>query len=66
MEEQAVPGDSRVATVLVTLPVRYRGGAFIVYPPEGGEERNQSAAGRAGTWSGSHTYQTARQRLRRC
>jgi len=48
MEEQGVPGDSRVATVLVTLPVRHRGGAFIVHPPEGGEERNQGRGGKTG------------------
>lgn len=48
MDEQAVPGDSRVATVLVTLPVRHRGGAFIVHPPEGGEERNQGRGGKSG------------------
>jgi len=48
MEEQGVPGDSRVATVVVTLPVRFRGGAFIVHPPEGGEERYQGRGGKSG------------------
>ena len=48
MEEQAVPGDSRVATILVTLPVRFRGGEFIVHPPEGGEERYQGRGGKSG------------------
>jgi hypothetical protein len=48
MDEQPVPGDSRVATVLVTLPVRFRGGAFIVHPPEGGEESFQGRGGKSG------------------
>jgi len=34
MVEQALPGDSRVATVIVTLPVRFRGGSVVVHTPE--------------------------------
>jgi len=34
MVEQALPGDSRVATVIITLPVRFRGGSVVVHPPE--------------------------------
>ena len=39
--EQAPSGDIRVATVIITLPVRFRGGALIVNAAEGGEERFQ-------------------------
>jgi hypothetical protein len=48
MGEQAPPGDSRVATVVVTLPVRFRGGSFVVHPPEGGEEDFQGRGGKSG------------------
>ncbi|KAI0265426.1 hypothetical protein BC834DRAFT_824987 [Gloeopeniophorella convolvens] len=48
MNEQAPPGDTRVATVIVTLPVRFRGGALVVHAPEGGEERFQSRGGKSG------------------
>ncbi|KAH9995919.1 hypothetical protein BJV74DRAFT_911574 [Russula compacta] len=47
-DEQGSPGDSRVATVVVTLPVRFRGGTFVVHPPEGGEERFQGRGGKSG------------------
>ena len=47
-DEQGSPGDGRVATVLVTLPVRFRGGTFAVHPPEGGEERFQGRGGKSG------------------
>ena len=45
MGEQPPPGDTRVATVIITLPVRFRGGALIVNAPEGGEERFQQGRG---------------------
>jgi hypothetical protein len=45
MGEQPPPGDTRVATVIITLPVRFRGGALIVSAPEGGEERFQQGRG---------------------
>ncbi|KAI0795730.1 hypothetical protein C8Q75DRAFT_712221 [Abortiporus biennis] len=39
MKVQARPNDSRVATIFVTLPVRYRGGGLVVRNPDGMEER---------------------------
>ncbi|KAF8263285.1 hypothetical protein EI94DRAFT_1772985 [Lactarius quietus] len=48
MGEQAPPGDTRVATVIITLPVRFRGGALIVNAPEGGEERFQGRGWKSG------------------
>lgn len=48
MDVQALASDSRVATVIVTLPVRYRGGVFVVHPPEGGEENFQGRGGKSG------------------
>jgi len=41
MGEQAPSADTRVATVILTLAVRYRGGSLIVSSPEGGEEQFQ-------------------------
>ncbi|KAH9000653.1 hypothetical protein EDB86DRAFT_2827946 [Lactarius hatsudake] len=49
MGEQAPAGDTRVATVIITLPVRFRGGALIVNAPEGGEERFQGRG-----WKNGH------------
>lgn len=48
MAEQAPAGDSRVATVIVTLPVRFRGGTISVHPPEGGDEQFQGRGGKSG------------------
>ena len=44
---QVLASDSCVATVIVTLPVRYRGGAFMVHPPESGEENFQGRGGKS-------------------
>jgi hypothetical protein len=48
MDVQALPGDQRVATVVVTLPVRFRGGSFTVHPPEGGDEQFLGRGGKSG------------------
>jgi len=48
MDVQALAGDLRVATVIVTLPVRFRGGAFVVHPPEGGDEHFEGRGGKSG------------------
>jgi hypothetical protein len=48
LDVQGPTGDSRVATVIVTLPVRYRGGSFVVHPPEGGDELFQGRGGKSG------------------
>lgn len=39
MKPRPRPNDSRVATVFVTLPVRFRGGALVVRNMEGAEEK---------------------------
>ena len=39
MRPQPRPNDMRVATILVTLPVKFRGGSLVVRSPEGVEER---------------------------
>lgn len=41
-------GDSRVATVFVTLPVRFKGGALVVRSAEGAEEKFHGRGGKAG------------------
>lgn len=51
MTPQPKAMDSRVATIIVTLPVRYRGGALVVRDIEGNEETYRGG-GRSG--SGSH------------
>ena len=48
MAAQGIPGDMRVATVMLTLPVRFRGGAFFVTSPEGQVERFQGRSGKSG------------------
>jgi hypothetical protein len=48
MAAQGIPGDMRVATVILTLPVRFRGGALFVTSPEGGVERFQGRSGKSG------------------
>ena len=48
MDEQAPTSDTRVATVIITLPVRFRGGALIVNAAEGGEERFQGRSWKSG------------------
>lgn len=40
--------DNRAATIVITLPVRYRGGAIVVRDAEGGEERFQGSGGKSG------------------
>lgn len=42
------PTDMRVATILVTLPVRFRGGDLVVRSPEGAEERYHARGGKVG------------------
>ncbi|EKM56636.1 uncharacterized protein PHACADRAFT_253863 [Phanerochaete carnosa HHB-10118-sp] len=42
------PTDMRVATVLVTLPVRFRGGDLVVRSSDGGEERYHARGGKIG------------------
>lgn len=48
MKPLARPNDTRVATILVTLPVRFRGGSLIVRSPEGLQERYHGRGGRPG------------------
>jgi hypothetical protein len=48
MAGQMIPGDLRVATVILTLPVRFRGGALLVTTPDGGMERFQGRSGKSG------------------
>jgi hypothetical protein len=48
MAGQVIPGDMRVATVILTLPVRFRGGALFVAAPDGGTERFQGRSGKSG------------------
>lgn len=40
--------DGRVATVNVTLPVRFRGGALVIRDPEGNEEKFFGRGGKSG------------------
>jgi len=40
--------DDRAATIIVTLPVRFRGGAVIVHDAEGRDERFQGTGGKNG------------------
>lgn len=40
--------DGRSATIIVTLPVRFKGGALIVRDPRGTEERYNARGGKAG------------------
>ncbi|PCH37439.1 hypothetical protein WOLCODRAFT_167493 [Wolfiporia cocos MD-104 SS10] len=42
------PTDKRVATVIVTLPVRFRGGALVVRCADGREERFTGRGGKGG------------------
>jgi hypothetical protein len=42
------PTDMRVATVLVTLPVRFRGGDLVVRSPDGHEEKYHGRQGKPG------------------
>ena len=48
MAGQVLPADSRIATVIVTIPVRFRGGALIISSPEGSEERFPARSGKNG------------------
>lgn len=45
---QPRPNDNRVATIVVTLPVRFRGGALVVRNMEGTEERFYGRGGKSG------------------
>jgi len=45
---QRRPNDNRVATIVVTLPVRFRGGAMIVRNADGREERFFGRGGKSG------------------
>ncbi|KDR66412.1 hypothetical protein GALMADRAFT_259156 [Galerina marginata CBS 339.88] len=40
--------DQRAATILVTLPVRYRGGVMVISDAEGKEEKFQGSGGKSG------------------
>lgn len=40
--------DGRVATIIVTLPVRFRGGALVIRSPEGNDERFFGRGGKPG------------------
>ena len=45
---QSRPLDNRVATILVTLPVKFRGGSLVVRNPAGAEERYYGRGGKSG------------------
>jgi len=49
MTPQPKPMDSRVATIVVTLPVRYRGGALVVRDVDGNEETYHGGGRASGT-----------------
>jgi hypothetical protein len=38
----------RVATISVTLPVRFRGGTLVIYDPEGNQEKFYGRGGKSG------------------
>ena len=48
MGPQLPAKDGRVATIVVTLPVRFRGGALIVRDAEGSTEKFQGRGGKTG------------------
>ena len=60
----SVPNDGRVATVYVTIPVRFRGGALVVRDPDGSEERYTVGVEGALISSGSPFWPTASTRLK--
>ncbi|GAW01470.1 hypothetical protein LENED_003069 [Lentinula edodes] len=76
-QPRSLRNDGRVATIVVTLPVRFRGGSFIVRDSEGYEERYFGRGGKNGDmewlafsadyfwadWSYGATYQPERQLL---
>lgn len=47
-ERSTLTGDGRVATVIVTLPVRFRGGALVARDVDGREEKFFGRGGKAG------------------
>ncbi|KAL0570282.1 hypothetical protein V5O48_011682 [Marasmius crinis-equi] len=47
-QSRALRNDGRVATIIVTLPVRFRGGALIVRDAEGYEEKFFGRGGKSG------------------
>ncbi|KAJ3934168.1 MAG: hypothetical protein NXY57DRAFT_995371 [Lentinula lateritia] len=47
-QPRSLRNDGRVATIVVTLPVRFRGGSFIVRDSEGYEERYFGRGGKNG------------------
>lgn len=48
MRPQPKPNDMRVATLLVTLPVKFRGGSLVVRSPECAEERYHARGTKVG------------------
>lgn len=49
------PIDSRIATIVVTLPVRYRGGALIIRDPNSDDEEIYRGGGKSHTSAQGHT-----------
>ncbi|KAJ4490907.1 hypothetical protein J3R30DRAFT_3426911 [Lentinula aciculospora] len=47
-QPRSLRNDGRVATIVVTLPVRFRGGSFIVRDAEGYEEKYFGRGGKSG------------------
>lgn len=47
-QPRSLRNDGRSATIVVTLPVRFRGGALIVRDPDGNEERYHGRGGKDG------------------
>lgn len=48
MEVQPPPTDGRAATIVITLPVRFRGGSLIIHDAEGGFQKFHGRGGRNG------------------
>ncbi|KIY47461.1 hypothetical protein FISHEDRAFT_45220 [Fistulina hepatica ATCC 64428] len=48
LQPRTLRNDGRSATILVTLPVRFRGGDLIIRDPEGNEDRYHGRGGKSG------------------
>ncbi|KAJ8496894.1 hypothetical protein ONZ45_g12271 [Pleurotus djamor] len=48
IQPQSLRDDGRSATIIVTLPVRFRGGALVIHDPEGNQEKYDGRGGKSG------------------
>jgi hypothetical protein len=48
LQQRPLTNDGRVATVIVTLPVRFRGGSLVIYGAEGSHEKFYGRGGKTG------------------